>query len=126
MEKLIEALKGIEVSLAKTRGPFNLFGLFLRMQDLDRWDLVASSAWLKENHREDIGLISQSLQDKLSPDQLLMISGIVILNPQEPFVKMINGIINCEHGFVDFENNTINGITIAHAYLITSQNLSAE
>ena len=120
MSDLAEKLCKIEVDISAERGNFNLFALVEREDSLGKWDIIISADWIKEKEKEVINLIAAKLRKSLTEAEQLMFSRIVVLSPNEPFVKNLN-MISVEHGSLKISNNTFNGIFVKEAYLITSK-----
>jgi hypothetical protein len=121
MNTLVEKLAGLEKDIADERGAFALFGLFLREDVPDRWDLVVSAPWFGENEKKTLDYLSQKIQSRLKPDQVVALSRIVVVAPDDPSVKAIQGAVRIEHGAAEMRDCVFFGLPIKHAYIITSQ-----
>src|SRR5262245_66342917 len=90
-ENLIHKLEEIEAELAREKGPFMLFGLFLPEEGLDRWDLVLAAPWL-ELDGPNRDLIFRWLQERLSKEEIVLLSRVVTLEPGDAFVRAVERI----------------------------------
>jgi len=65
IKHLFEKLESLEKKIADERGEFSLFGLFLREDAEDRWDIVVAAPWLNADSMEDINYIAKKLKYRL-------------------------------------------------------------
>jgi hypothetical protein len=124
MKQLIEKLKSLVEEIATKRGRLSLFGLFLREDAGNKWDLVVAAPWINANSFEDIEYIANKLKSYLDDSQLISISRIVLLDLDDQIVKSINQYCNVPHGGL-LELNDFSLFNIAvpfkYAYIIISQ-----
>ncbi|MDQ3635594.1 MAG: hypothetical protein M3405_13950 [Acidobacteriota bacterium] len=118
--KLAEKIRETEVEISSEKGEFVLFALIEREDSLGKWDIVISAKWIEDKKKEVIEFIASNLKNKLNEEEQLMLSRIVVLSPNDPFVKSLN-MIGVEHGTVRISNNNFNGVFIKEGYLITSK-----
>ena len=62
MKEQAVKLKQVENELSNTNGSFELFGLFLREDAPNKWDLLISADWARGKKKESISLIVQKLK----------------------------------------------------------------
>jgi len=117
MRPLVDKLKTIELAISKEKGKFALFALFVRPHVQNVWDLVVSAPWIGKQKKETLNYILE----KIDPKDLMAISRVVILEPTDPFVQMVNNFIATEHSSGEFQNCTFNNVFIEHAFIVTSQ-----
>jgi hypothetical protein len=110
----------LESDLAASRGPFALFALFLREDVPDRWDLIVSAPWASEDKTAALDYIVGKIQKDLGPDDLMQLSRIVFVDPQDESVRSLNKAISIEHGSVEVRDSNFFGLPIKHAFIITS------
>jgi len=123
METLFDKFRIIERAISDERTSFALFGLFLREDAQDKWDLIVSASWLTGDHLKNLEYITGKLKLHLNSSEMTTISRIILLNPEDNFVKNVNSAINVEHGKVKFEDCIINDISIKSAIIITSKRI---
>lgn len=121
MKKIIEKFISIEKELADEKGSFVLFALFEREDALDKQDVVISAPWLGENKKETLRFIIDKINSKLTSEELIQLSRVVLLEPTNNLVKDVNSVINIERGNVELVDYVFNGIPIKHARIITSK-----
>lgn len=89
MEKLLKNLIQLKNDVRKEKGPVCLFGLFLRKSAPDRYDVVISAPWASENEASASLCLAKKLQARLSPEEIVYLSQIVVLNGKDPLVQSI-------------------------------------
>lgn len=121
MINLVNKLKAIELKLSQEKGSFKLFGLFLRSDVENKWDILVSANWIGDERKKFLDTIVTLINSEVEASELTDISRLIILNPDEPIVRTINTLINVEHGDVVFNNNIVGNIRIEKAIIITSR-----
>jgi len=121
MKEQAEKLQKVELELSNSKGPFELFALFLREDAPNKWDLLISADWAKGDKKSSINLIIQEIKKVLSDQEMLMLSRIIILDKDNAAMKAFHGAMNVEHGLAEISDSKFLGLAIKHAYLITSQ-----
>ncbi len=119
---IIYKLLKIEMEISRDKGPFNLFALFLREGEID-WDIVVSSEWIDKDKYEAIRYISSNIQQKLTVEELLRISGVQIIDSNNTDLEAIYRIVNVEHSVTEVANHNFFGFLIKNAYIITSKKI---
>lgn len=120
LNPLVRLIREIEMDLSQERGPFILFAPLMRQDTLRQWDLVVSAPWLRGSLLESTKYLSDIIQSKLSIEDVLKLSKIVILDPDNTFVNHLTSTVQVIHGDVEMKNTSLNGIEVDHAYIITS------
>lgn len=120
MKRMLDKLAAFELEASSERGEFLLFALLLREDAQDKWDLVVSAQWLQPDNWDDRDSFIKQIRDKLSLDEFLMLSRIVLLEPDNPVLKALQRMINVQHGMCEIRDSSINSIVVKHAYVITS------
>ncbi len=120
-KKLVDKLIRIEKHLSSKKGPFDLFGLILRVELSDKWDLLVAADWIENNFDQSLRLISRELTKKLSSEELSAISKVVLLSVFDPRVKSVQKAIETEHRDAELVNVDLFGFFVDHGYLITSK-----
>jgi hypothetical protein len=122
MREQAEKLIDIEKELSESKGPFELFALFLREDASEKWDLVVSSDWARENKKEAIDTIVGKIRSIFSDEEMLMLSRLIVLEKDDAALKAIHSAMRVEHGLAEVSDSNFFGLEIKHAYLITSKN----
>lgn len=121
MKTAIDALLELERALSREKGPFTLFALFLREEALEKWDLVVSAPWIEKDKRSALRLLADRLQESLSASDVLSISRIVLLDPSDAGVELINRTVPVEDSTVEVKDSTFFGQQIRHAHIFASK-----
>lgn len=124
MKNIVEKIKEIEHDVSSEKGDFSLFALFLREDAEDSWDLLIAAPWIEKNKAESLKYIAKKVQEKLSPDEIIKISRIVIIDEKNPALSAIHNAMHVEHGLAEIKDSVFFGLPIKHAFLITSKRLN--
>jgi len=121
MKQIVEKLRTEEAAIAKEKGDFDLFALFLREDAPNKWDLLVAAEWIDKNKAEAIKYLAQKVQASLTKQELLLLSKIVIIEENNPALAAFHGAFHVEHSTAEIQNSNLFGLQINHAYLITSK-----
>lgn len=121
MKEITEKLRALEQNIAAEKGSFLLFALFLREDAPDRWDLLVSAPWIPKNKNTALKYFSDKLIRTLSQNELLKLSRITIIESDEPALAALQQAMQIEHGLAEIKDSNFFGLTIKHAYIITSR-----
>lgn len=124
-QELTERFKDLEGRLARERGSFVLFALFMREEVPDRWDLIIAAPWLGEDRYKAVAYFVQQISEQLGKQDLTNLTRIVVADPRDEEVAAINRSIQVEHGEVEFRDRSFFGLPVKHAVIITSKPLAA-
>ena len=119
-KETLEKLALLEREISAQKGDFSLFGLFLREDAPDKWDLLVSAPWLEVDEKQGFKYIAEEVHSRLDTDELLFISRIVLLEKNNPILEAIHKAIRVKHGKVEIKNSSFSGIQITHACISTS------
>ncbi len=114
-------LQKVECELSDSKGQFELFALFLREDAPNKWDLLISADWARDDKKNSINLIIQEIKKVLNDQEMLMLSRLIILDKDDDAIKAFHGAMHVEHGLAEISDSNFLGLAIKHAYLITSQ-----
>lgn len=121
MKEIVEKLKQQEEIMAKEKGPFDLFALFLREDAPGKWDLVVAAEWIEKDKETAFKYIAGIVQKTLSKEQLLKLSRIAIIDESNPALEAFHRAMHVEHGVAEIQDSNFFGLQIKHVYLITSR-----
>jgi len=119
--ELLEKLQKLEFELSEQKGSFDLFGLILREDSLDRWDVVVAAPWFGADKRNILKLLTEKLAESLGAAEMMMISRVVPLAYHDRFLSAIQGIARLEHGLREIGDIDLAGVRVSRGYLITCQ-----
>jgi hypothetical protein len=120
MNPFIEKLASVEKSFSAENGSFWLFALVERVESPEKWDLLVAAPWLQEESRRSLDDIIELVGNKLDETELLQLSRIIVLNPENPVVQHLTAAFGHEHTSNHVENTVINGMAVSRAVIITS------
>jgi len=109
----------LESDVARARGDFTLFALFLREDVPDRWDLMISAPWASADQKEALDYLVNRIKSDLGPADLTQLSRIVFIDPMDASVRAMNQAIHVEHGSVEMRDSSL--FLIKLAFIITSK-----
>ena len=89
MQTLIEKFQLVVDDLEKEYGELTLFGLFLREESFEKWDVIVSAKWLNPDSQESYSLINTEIQKFIKNGNLIKLSRIVILSIDNPVVQLL-------------------------------------
>lgn len=121
MREQIEKLQNVEKSLSESKGQFELFALFLREDSPNKWDLLISADWAIADKKASINIIIEEIRKVLSDKELLMLSRLIILDKNDAALRAIHKAMHVEHGLAEISDSNFLGLSIKHAFLITSR-----
>lgn len=120
-DEVVKKFMSIEKEVAKEKGSFVLFGLFEREDTPNMWDMVISASWLDVKKKENYDYFARKINAKLTAQEVVMLSRIVLLAPSEPFVERVTSAVKTQHNNPRFTNCIFNGVFIKDAYIISSK-----
>lgn len=103
------------------KGDFVLFGLFLREEASDKWDLVISAPWLEEGKLVALSEFIKRIAPVVGEQELLTLSRVITLNHDDPSLEAILGAFSIEDGTLEINDTTLFGMRIKHAYIIRAK-----
>ncbi|HEX7316453.1 MAG TPA: hypothetical protein VF297_21295 [Pyrinomonadaceae bacterium] len=117
----IEKLRRVMEEISAEKGEFELFGLFLREEAQDKWDLVISAPWLEDGKLKALGEFVQKAALIVGEQEFLTLSRIVTLNHDDPNLNTILEAV--EDIPVELWNTNFFGLEIKHAYILRAKRL---
>lgn len=124
MREFLDRFVDIERRLSEERGRFSLFALFLREDAVDKWDLIVSAPWIEADRKEALRLITNEIQNAFGPEELALLSRVVLVDGANGALEAMNQAVRIEHGRNEIRDSNFFGLKIKHAYIITSQRLN--
>ncbi len=118
MRDQAEKLRKVEKDISESKGPFELFALFLREDSPNKWDLLISADWARANKKAALDAIIEKIRKVLTEQELLMLSRIIILDKDDAALKAIHQTMRVEYGLGEISDSNFFGLTIKHAYII--------
>ena len=117
----IEKFRRVMEDMSAERGEFVFFGLFLREEAPDTWDLVISAPWLETGKLKALGEFVEKVTAIVGKQELLTLSRIVTLNPDDPNLNAILQAIQVDNGPLELWNPDFFELDIKHAYILRAK-----
>ena len=124
--ELVQRFAELERQIAQDKGDFALFALFMREEVPDRWDLMVSAFWVGGDNSAAVDYLVAQIKFKLGDDDLISLSRIVVIDPEDAAVQKLNRAVHVEHGNVEVRDSTFSGLAIKQAHIITSSRPPAQ
>src|SRR5205823_7011401 len=94
----IEKLRQVMERVSAEKGDFTLFGLFLREEAPDKWDLVISAPWLEAGKLKALGEFVEKINTIAGKQELLTLSRIVTLDHNDPNLEAVLQAVQVDNG----------------------------
>ncbi len=107
--------------IAKRKGEFTLFGLFMRADAPGTWDLVVSAPWLETGKLKSTGELVQLLADSIGEQALTQFSRIQAIPSDDPGLKAVLRAFSVEDGEMHVQNSNLFGIQIEDAIIFRAK-----
>jgi hypothetical protein len=107
--------------IAETKGPFDLFALFLREDAPDRWDLVVSAPWIEEGRLVSFAELVQLLAQHLGEEQMQELSRVVSIERDNPGLDAILRAVAVEPSITEIRDSVFFGLRIRHAFIFQAK-----
>jgi len=117
----IEKFRRVMKDVSAERGEFVLFGLFLREEAPDKWDLVISAPWLEADKLKALREFVEKATAIVGSQELLTLSRIVPLNPDDPNLDALLQAVQVDNGPVELWHPDFFGLDIKHAYILRAK-----
>lgn len=122
----IDKFVAIKNQLKQENGEFTFFGLFLRDDAPDKWDVLVAAPWAEADSQAALKTVSAAITSSLSASELLRLSRVVILDHDNPMLRAIWAAMKFKDGVGHFVDCNINGLQVRHAYILESQPATAQ
>lgn len=116
-----EKLRQLMREVAAERGEFTLFGLFLRAEAPDKWDLVVAAPWLEEGKLKALGEFVEKLSAAIGEQQLLSLSRVITVKHDDPSLEAILRAVEDDDSDVELSDCDFFGLRIDHAYIFRAK-----
>ena len=120
MNELIQKMASIEKYLARQKGYFRLFALFLREGSPGKWDVLVSADWIDTNKQQALKVIIEQLTTQLNKDELMSLSRVVVIKKDNEGLPTINQFIPVKSGITEIHNKQFFGLDIKQGFFIFS------
>jgi len=120
LASLLKKLLKLERECSIEKGPFTVFGLFLREEAPNRWDLVVSADWLDRDDRSLLVYLARKMTALLASSERIMVARIAIMSPKDDFIQTVLDSVRIEHGLEQLGQGEFGQVSIERAFVITS------
>ncbi len=120
MNELIQKMVKIEKYLARQKGNFRLFALFLRDGSPGKWDVLVSANWIDANKQQALKVIIEQLTTQLTKDELMSLSRVVVIKKDNEGLPAINQFMPVENEMAEIHDKNFFGLDIKQAFLFSS------
>jgi hypothetical protein len=107
--------------IAKRKGDFTLFGLFMRSDAPGTWDLVVSAPWLEKGKLKATSEFVELLSESIGEQALSRFSRIQTIPSNSPGLKAILRAFSVDDGEVRVQNSNLFGLQIEDAFIFRSK-----
>jgi hypothetical protein len=97
----------IEKYLARQKGDFRLFALFLREGSPGKWEGLVSANWLDTNKQRALKPIIEQLSTKPNKDELMSLSHVVIFKKDNEGLSAIKPFMPVKPEMTEFIRNVL-------------------
>ena len=111
----------VEKDISEERGGFSFFAVLLREDAPNVWDVVISAPWLPKDKKSSLHYIVKKMRARLHLRDIMKISRVVLLRPDEPSLREIYRQFNFEHECREIRNEVLFGMEMKRGYIITSK-----
>lgn len=120
IETIAEKLCKVERELSDEKGDFSLFAIFDREDGIGRFDVVVAAPWIGDEEKAAIIAIADKITARLTKQEVVMLSRVVVLSPDDDFVRTINARFEAKHKMLRTFNINVNDVPIRDGFIITS------
>jgi hypothetical protein len=103
--------------IAAEKGEFAFFGLFLRDEAPDKWDLVVSAPWLEKGKMKALSEFVKELASAVGEEQLLSLSRVVTLRADDPSLDAVLRNISVDGDVREIQDADLFGLKIKDAFI---------
>ena len=118
----VDKYKKIRNRILKDKGDLDFFGLILREDAPDVWDLVVSAPWAEADTWSALQYLSNAVKAELEPAEILQLSRVVILEKGNPVLQALLSDLTVNGDSVaEYRDSTFGGIHFRHAYVLEAK-----
>jgi hypothetical protein len=117
IEKLQKLMKQIEAR----KGPFTLFGVFMREESPGLWDLVLSAPWLEAGRLKALEEFVEEMSEALGQDEVMSFSRIVTLNHDDQALQDVLNEIGSPKKPLEMQGHNLFGLPVEHAVILRAR-----
>lgn len=119
MTQIKDTLAVLAQEIATEKGAWSLCMLVWRAEAAEPWDLLVAAPWLDQDQQAGLAYIAKKVSDRLTTQDLLSLSRIVILEQGNPVREAL-----LQHETEALRDVTVVGVPIKHATTMRATNHS--
>ena len=112
-------------AIAKKKGDFALFGLFMPADGPGTWDIVVAAPWLEGGRLKALTDIIRLLDQQLGKREVRRFAKVVILSTSSPEVRSALDELNIETAEKRFRRTTLFGADVQEAIVLRAKSPGA-
>jgi len=93
----------------------------MREEVPDRWDLIVSAPWLGGDKQAAVAYLVAQIKSRLGAQELINLTRIVVIDPENEALQNLNRVIQTEHGTVEVADSEFFRVRVKRAFIITSK-----
>lgn len=113
LTRLREAMRQITAQ----KGPFTLFGVFMRSEPSGACDLVVAAPWLERGKLKAVGELTQMLAEHAGEDVLRQFSSVQTVEEGNPALDAVLSAVQVDDGQVRIQRSHFFGLEIEDAVI---------
>jgi hypothetical protein len=117
----IKKYEEIKNRIQKERGDLDFFGLILREDAPNVWDLVVSAPWAEADKWSALRYLADVLKAELKPQEIVQLSRVVILERESPVFKaLVAAPKPSGNSFTELHHSSAGDVHFRHAYILAA------
>src|ERR1041385_2376452 len=117
----VPALRKAMHEISSKKGPFTLFGLFMRSDAPGTWDLVVSAPWLEEGKLRALSQFVELLTDSIGEQAFRDFSRVQTVGEENPALRKILTAFSVDDGEVRVSKSHLFGLEIEDAIILRAR-----
>jgi hypothetical protein len=115
------ALYDFMKKLEARKGPFTFFGLFMREDSPNLWDLVVSAPWLGDADLDTLRKFINELADEFGEAELMNFSRVVTLTPRDESLRRILDEVGTVRKPIEKTGVDLFGLPVREAHILKAR-----
>ena len=115
MKTFFSNVEQVRVILTKQQDNFSVFALVKLKIYKKKWDIIVCADWLPQRKKEAIEMIVKQLKETLTEVEFLKVSGVVVLDRNEDFIKELYAL---EQDSKEYKNIIISSLSIKKLHVL--------
>ena len=117
----IDRLRQAMRDIAKKKGDFTFFALFMRTDAPGTWDLVVAAPWLEKGKLKALSEFTQLLTQSIGENTLRQLARVVTISELDPRLKDIVSKFSVDDGDISIQSSDLFGLDIEEAIILRAR-----